>query len=232
MKRRPFNTLWVTLVRVFFQCTFIPLFRMKVIGSNYPKKGPVVFLCNHQSLLDPIFCQVTINRVVYYVARDSLYKNRFFGGLIRSLNAIPIRRGQADLKAMKSLISILREGHAVCLFPEGTRTCDGKIEEIKPGFSLLVRKTGACVIPMVLDGAYESWPRDKKFPSLKKVAVIYGKPMSAEEIRQAGDKEFSKNITVQMRQLQAQCRQLIGREPFDYSEVRQQDQDSRQRADQ
>lgn len=78
--------------------------------ENVPETGPLLIVSNHQSVLDPIFCGIRIKRQIIFVARDSLLKIRFIGRLIGSLNIIPVKRGQADIKAMKMVISRLKAG--------------------------------------------------------------------------------------------------------------------------
>jgi 1-acyl-sn-glycerol-3-phosphate acyltransferase len=75
---------------------------------------------------------------------------------------------------MKKVVSRLKEGKGVCLFPEGTRTSDGKIATLKPGFGFLCRRGEAAVVPAVIDGAFECWPRHKKIFSPGRIVVCYG----------------------------------------------------------
>ena len=215
------NRLWYWSGKNVCRAVFIPLFRIRTFGKeNIPSAGPILLLSNHQSFLDPIFFQVPLKRNLYCVARDSLYTgNKLFGLLLSSVYTIPIRRGEADLSAMKKIISKLNHGWGVCLFPEGTRTRDGRIADIKPGFGLLSRRTGAKIIPVVIDGAFECWPRDKKFPSLGRVVVNYGEPMSPEMVKELGDREFANFLTERMRRMQNKCRIKMGREPFDYATI-------------
>ena len=213
------NTIVYEIIRDILFVTFVPFFRLRGYGvKNVPSNGPVIFLSNHQSFFDPIFCQVLVRRHMYYVARDSLFKNKVLGSFIKYVHAISIRRGTADIGAMRSIIGVLKKNRTVCLFPEGTRSVDGKISQIKPGFSLLTRKTGAMVVPVVIDGAFECWPRDKKWPSLGKVRVSYGEAISAEEIAEMGDKAFSVFLTKKMRQMQDELRKAGGKEAYIYSE--------------
>ena len=212
------NTIVYELIRDILFLTFVPFFRMRGYGlKNVPSKGPVIFLSNHQSFFDPIFCQLLVRRHMHYVARDSLFKNKVFGSILKYVHAIPIRRGAADLGAMRKIIGKLKENTTVCLFPEGTRSVDGKISEIKPGFSLLTRKTGAMVVPVVIDGAFECWPRDKKWPSPGKIRVSYGEAISADEITEMGDKAFSVLLTKKIRQMQDELRKVGGKDLYDYS---------------
>jgi 1-acyl-sn-glycerol-3-phosphate acyltransferase len=194
------------------------LYRLRTYGKeNVPKDGPVLILCNHQSFLDPMFSQSWVSRPFSFVARDSLYRG-FFGWLIRSLYAIPIRQGQADIGAIKTVIGVLKQGRAVCLYPEGSRTFDGRIAEIKPGFGLISRRADVPIVPAVIDGAFECWPRTKKLPKpLGKVTVMYGTPIAAEHVRQVGDEAFAAELTKILRQMQGELRQKIGKKPMDYS---------------
>lgn len=185
--------------------------------ENVPDKGPVVLVSNHQSLLDPVFCGIYLKRPLYFLARDSLFTNRLFGWLIASVNTIPVRRGQADLSAMKKVISKLKQGNAVCLFPEATRTSDGKIARFKPGFGLLCRRGEAAVVPIVIDGAFECWPRDKKiFSPGKQITISYGKAIKAEEVKRMGDKKLAQVLTDTLRQIQNDYRVKHGKEPIKY----------------
>ena len=213
------RALWHNFARllcVIFVC--LP-YRLRAYNKkSVPKKGPLLVLCNHQSFLDPIFSQSYIIRSFYFIARDSLYRIKVFGLLIRSLFTIPIKRDQADVATMKKILQLLKENRPVCLYPEGTRTHDGKIAQIKPGFSLLARRSGATVVPAVIDGAFECWPRTRKFPKLGKVSVIYGEPVTLNQVEQLSDREFADLITKKLRELQTELRTKLNKKPFDYSQ--------------
>ena len=196
-------------------------FRVKVIGSeNYPKEGPFLLLSNHQSYFDPVLSTMSTKRELCFMARDTLFKNKHFGSLISSLNAIPLKRGESDITAMRAILERLKKGYGICLYPEGTRTPDGHIAHVKPGFSLLSRRGNAPVVPVVIDGMYEAWPKTRKFPKLgMKLIVKVGKPITPEEIKALGDRDFSEKLTNILRQMQSEIRPLCGREPLNYPEV-------------
>ncbi len=215
-----FNKIVYEMIRDFLLVTFVILFRMRGYGlKNVPSKGPVIFLSNHQSFFDPIFCQILVWRHMYYVARDSLFKYKFVGSFLKFVYAIPIRQGEGDLGAMRKIIGKLKENATVCLFPEGSRTRDGKIAKVQPGFTLLTRKTGASVVPVVIDGAFECWPRDKKWPSIGKVRISYGEAITADAIAEMGDKAFSALLTAKLRQMQNKLREAGGKEVYVYDDV-------------
>jgi 1-acyl-sn-glycerol-3-phosphate acyltransferase len=167
--------------------------------------------------LDPVFCGVGIRRRLCFVARDSLFRFKPFAWLIHSLDAIPIARDKPDLVAMRAIIARLREGEAVCLYPEATRTYDGKIVPFKAGFGLLCRRSDAAVVPVLVDGAFEAWPRQKRFFSPGRVTIWYGKLLPAEQMRTMTNEELADHLTATLRQMQTECRLKQGKKPYDYN---------------
>jgi len=163
---------------------------------------------------------------LYYLARDTLFygsrepgpvtRKTLFGWLISSVNTIPVRRGEADLSAMRKVIGKLKEGSGVCLFPEGTRTSDGKITPFKTGFGLLCRRGEAAVVPVVIDGAFECWPRHKKFFSPGRIVVCYGEAIKAEQVKNMSSREFAELLTDTLRRMQNDCRIRQNKEPYNY----------------
>jgi 1-acyl-sn-glycerol-3-phosphate acyltransferase len=192
-------------------------FRINVYGrENVPDKGAFMLISNHQSYLDPVFCGIFLKRPLYFLARSSLWKNRFFGRLISSVNTIPVNQGKADLTAMRKVIGKLREGWGVCLFPEGTRTSDGKITAFKPGLGLLCRRGEAAVVPVMIDGAFECWPRHKKMFSPGPIEVCYGEAIPAERVRKMNDRELAELLTNTLRRMQTESRIKLSKEPYNY----------------
>ena len=212
------NARWFWLARWMCRVFGMLLFRWRIYDiDNIPKKGPFLLISNHQSFLDPIFCGAPPKRHMCFLARDTLFKNWFFGPLITSVNAIPVKLGQPDISTMKKVIGKLKEGRGVCLFSEGTRTTDGKIQPIKPGLGLLCRRGNAGVVPFVIDGGFECWPRTKKlFSPGGTITVHYGKAISAEQAKNMGDKKLAEYLTETLRQMQTKSRIEQGKVPYDY----------------
>ncbi len=195
------------------------LYRVKVYGKeNIPTDGAVLVLSSHQSLFDPVLCQGWLRRPFYYVPRDTLFVG-FWGMLIDWFYTIPINQEKVGIKSMRAIIEVLKRGHIVCLYPEGSRTFDGKIDEIKPGFSLLVRRSGAVIVPMVIDGIFERWPRTQKYPKLGgRVGIMYGKPIGAAYIKEVGEEQFIGEFNRILHQMHNDLRQKMGRGPLDYNQ--------------
>jgi len=209
--------IWYRLGRFGCRIFCALFFRLHVYGrENIPEKGPFILVSNHQSFLDPIFCGVPLKRRLYYVARDSLFSNWPLGWMISSVDTIPLKRGRADLSAMRKILRILNQGKGICLFPEGTRTTDGKIVPLKAGFSLLCKRNKASIVPVVIDGAFECWPRHKKLFSRGPILVCYGKVKPYEQVKDMSDEELADLLTNTLRQMQNACRPKQGKKPFDY----------------
>ncbi len=202
---------WQSLIRGAF-CAY---FQVRTLGRNrVPLTGPVLLVSNHQSYIDPPLCGMGLNRELDYIARDSLFHNRLFGRFIGSLNAFPIQRGAADIKAIKTVISRLNDGRAIVLFPEGTRSATGRIGEIKSGIELITRRSSAVTIPVVIDGAYEAWPRQRKIPGLGRIFVYFGEPISSEQAKAMAKGEYVKLINQRLQAMQAELRARYGRKRF------------------
>ena len=199
------------------QVVFSALFNVRVLGrENVPQEGPLLILSNHQSYLDPVLCGLGLHRELDYLAREGLFSNRYFGSFIRSLNAFPVQRDRADTRAMREVIRRLKEGRAITMFPEATRSADGRIRAIKGGFDLIVRRAEAVTIPTVIDGAYEAWPRHQMLPGMGRIYVQFGKGITSEEAKKMGREEFVNEINERLRKMQNQLRRRYGKEPFNY----------------
>jgi len=153
-------------------------FDLKVKGLEHlPKSGGVLVVSNHQSYLDPVVLAVKTHRPFAYLADADLFKFKPFAWLIRSLNAFPVKQGKGDVGAMKEVIRLLNDGWVLNVFPEGTRTASGELEEVQPGVALMIRRTSVPVVPAVIYGAYAAWPRHRLLPRTGKVRVLYGPPI-------------------------------------------------------
>jgi 1-acyl-sn-glycerol-3-phosphate acyltransferase len=193
-------------------------FRIRVAGKeNVPEQGALILICNHQSYLDPVLCGIFLKRPLYFLARGTLFAEPLFGRLLASVNTIPVRRGKADFGAIRKVIGKLKAGYGLCLFPEGTRTKDGKIATFKGGFGLLARRANAAVVPVIIDGAFECWGRGKKmFSPGGKITICFGKCITAEEVKEMDDEELMKNLTEELRRMQAVSRLKQGKKPYEY----------------
>jgi 1-acyl-sn-glycerol-3-phosphate acyltransferase len=155
------------------------LFDYKAFGvKNVPKTGGALLISNHQSYLDPVMLGLNLPRPLSYLAKSELFKNPALRWLITELRAFPVRQGKGDKGAIDETIRRLREGHMLNIFPEGTRTPDGKIHEMQRGAALVVRRAGVPIVPAAICGSYEAWPTGQKMFRSRPVRVLYGKPLN------------------------------------------------------
>ncbi len=211
----PAPNLYYRLMRRVFQATMTAGWRVRVFNRHLePTSGGVVYICNHQSFLDPMLMSFALRRPMNYMARDSLFRFPLFRGLIRSLNAFPVRRGHADTAALKESMRRLKAGGQLVVFAEGTRTHDGGIGPLLPGVAMLARRAAEWTVPTVIDGAFECWPRGQLLPRPGSIVVSYATPISRSEAREAEPQEFMAGIRRTLIQTQADLRRRVGRPPL------------------
>jgi len=187
------------------------LFDLKVYGAHrVPAEGGVLLVSNHQSYLDPVLLGVRLGRPLSYMAKASLFKFAPFAWVIRSLGAFPVRQGAGDIRAMKEAIERVQEGLALTIFPEGSRTEDGSLLPVEPGIALVIRKAKVPVVPAVIDGAIDAWPRGRKLFRAAPVRVLYGRPMDLSGLSRD---QIVERIGLEFRTMLQQLRD--GRVPLD-----------------
>ena len=162
--------------------------RLKIRGTeNIPDRGGVLLASNHASFLDPPVVGVGYRgRPVHFMARDTLWNSKFGTWWMTKVGCIPVSRGTGDIKALKLTIKALKEGKAVSMFPEGTRTEDGELQEAKGGIGFIIEKSGCVVVPAYIDGTYKAYPKGTKFIKPHKVTITYGKPITQEDFQVLG----------------------------------------------
>ncbi len=151
----------------------------RIEGShNIPETGGALFVSNHSSFFDPPAMACASNRMLDFLARKSLFNNPLFSKAIRNLNAIPVDQENPDMSGLKTIISRLRNGRIVVLFPEGSRTWDGELLPGQPGIGLVIEKAGVPVIPARFFGMHEAWPRGGSPQAFTPVTLVVGKPFT------------------------------------------------------
>ncbi len=183
------NPIWYRMTCKLFGICLSLCNRMKVYGvQNIPKTGGIIIASNHASYIDPPAVGASSRRVrmTHFMARDTLFRKRLMGAFLRKVGVIPLDREKGDLKAMKTAIHLLQDGASVALFPEGTRSPDGRLQPPKPGIGFLVAKGNAPVVPVYVHGSYEAWSKHSGGLKRKPVCVIYGQLITQEEIRSLG----------------------------------------------
>jgi 1-acyl-sn-glycerol-3-phosphate acyltransferase len=185
------------------------MYGLRVIGrENWPAAGGGLVCANHQSMFDPPLVGLTCDRRMNYLARDTLFRVPLLGPLITFLDAIAIDREGSGLAGLKETLRRLKAGEMVLIFPEGTRTHDGEVALLKPGFISVARRSRVPLIPVGLDGAYQAWPRTSRLPRLGRIAIAIGQPITAEHVAQLSDDDLLAELEQRILTCHTQAREL------------------------
>lgn len=153
------------IVWVFFHV----FYRVSVKGhDNIPKDSGALICPNHYHWLDPLLVAICIKRPVRYMAKYELFQKPILGFLLRKIYAFPVKRGEADLGAIKNTLKILKDKQLVGIFPEGTRMKGEELGKANPGVAVFSIKTGSPAIPVLITGNYVPFTR---------MSIIIGSPV-------------------------------------------------------
>lgn len=169
--------------------------------ENVPATGPVIIASNHISFYDPIIVGTGVDRDIEFMAWEKLFTIPILRSVIRFFGAFPVELTSADRSAYINAISTLFKNKALIIFPEGERSGDGKVRNLKSGIARLALKTNARIVPVTIVGAYETFSRHRLLPRPGKISVYYHKPITIDKHEFAdinARNEFFKKVTNQV----------------------------------
>ncbi len=170
------------IIQFLMRVSFFAYFRFRALNrNNFPKSGGALVCSNHQSNLDPPLVGHCCPRRLNYLARKTLFKSFLLRWIIEFLDAIPLDKQGMGIAGIKETMKRLKREEMVLIFPEGTRTSDGELKKLQPGFLVIARRTKVPLVPVGIDGAFQSWPRGGKFPRPSKIVVSVGEPIMFDE---------------------------------------------------
>lgn len=205
--RRLWERVWYTSLHTVCRNLAVMGFGVRCFDRHrLPASGGALVVANHQSVLDPVFVGLACDRRLNFLARRSLFRWAPFRWLIRSLDAIPIDRDGPALSGLKQSLSRLKRQELVLVFPEGTRSFDGEISPLKPGFCVLARRARVAIVPVAIDGAFQAWSRHERFPRLAKVAICFGEPILPDHVTACEDGELVRLVESRLRESHARAR--------------------------
>lgn len=180
------------LVKGFIGLFFRIFYRLKVEGAhNIPRKGPYVLCVNHTSFLDGFIVAAGVpfrtELNLFFIAFRRYFTAPIIRNLVRRARIIPIDAGQI-VEAMQGSSFVLRNNKALCIFPEGERSIDGNLKELKKGIGIISKELNADLIPVFIKGAFEAWPRTERFPRLYPLEIKFGSPLRPEALINKGMK--------------------------------------------
>jgi 1-acyl-sn-glycerol-3-phosphate acyltransferase len=169
------------------------LFRLEIRGKENLPQGGAILVSNHKSYLDPIVLGLATKRPISFMAKVELFKYPFFSSLIKAFYAFPVRREEADKKALKEGVKRIKSGFLLGIFPEGTRVRSEEIGDFKPGLAFFYRLTKAPIVPAAVIGTRKVLMRKGILPYLGKIKVVIGKPLRFEG-GNVNEEELTKKI--------------------------------------
>lgn len=184
-------------------------FHLEARGREFiPRQGGFVLVSNHASFLDPIILGVLSPRVLSYAARDSLFRNKLFAALLSEICVFPIKRWSADLGAVKESVRRLKNNSGLVVFPEGTRSPNGEIQNFTYGFVLLAHKAAVPIIPAWISGSNKAWGKGRRLIRPAKIKVVFGRPLNTEGRHIKGKQDYariSQDVFEQIKLLGCAC---------------------------
>ncbi len=185
--------------RVTIHPLFKTLARVKVYGKeNVPVEGGCVLACNHFSWVDPPVLAIGSPRNVYFMAKVEAHRVPGLGSLIRAFGTFPVRRGESDREAVRTMRRVVAEGKALGLFAEGTRQLSGVPGVVQAGAAMVAIQEGVPIVPAAIHGS-QTW----RIGNFHPVSIAWGKPMSFDGLPKGGKgyKEASLHLQVEIRRL-------------------------------
>ena len=184
-------TFWYLLGYSLSKAIARTFFNYRVIGAeNMIEEGPCIIAANHCSYLDPPLVGVACKRAIHYLARKSLLDVPILGPILPELNVIPVDQKNADRSALMGAIRVVKNGGAVLIFPEGSRSPDGQLQPPQPGIGMIAAKTGAPIVPVRIFGSFEALPKSRRRISCFGVTAVVGAPLVLEIVRSDGRPDY------------------------------------------
>ncbi|MHB8511169.1 MAG: lysophospholipid acyltransferase family protein [Actinomycetota bacterium] len=160
--------------------------------ENVPTDGPVILASNHNSFLDSIFLPLSVPRTVVYLGKSDYFDKWYMSWFFKAAGVIPVRRegGKAGEASLEAGVAALRQGYAVGIYPEGTRSPDGRLYRGKTGVARMALRAGCTIVPVAVIGSREAQPPDKMMPRIARVGVRFGRPLDLSRYAGKEDDRF------------------------------------------
>jgi len=163
------------------------LFRVRIYGRKNLIKPPYIIASNHASYLDPpILGLIGGMHPVSFMAKKELFDMPVIGAWFRMVRCIAVKRGENSIKSLKDALEVLKEKRAIALFPEGTRSEDGALQEAKRGVGFLISKSRVPVVPVYIEGTQQALPKKGKIKWGATVKAYVGRPILPEDFISEG----------------------------------------------
>jgi 1-acyl-sn-glycerol-3-phosphate acyltransferase len=182
----------------------LAIFRPWVIGLQHlPKQGPVILASNHLSFIDSIFLPLVVDRPVVFLAKSEYFTGKGLKGwatrlFFQAANQLPIDRsgGKASEASLNTGLRVLGEGRILGIYPEGTRSPDGRLYRGRTGVARMVLEAGVPVVPVAMIGTAEVMPIGTRVPKVRRVGIVFGEALDFSRFEgMEGDRFVLRSVT-------------------------------------
>src|SRR5262245_26306720 len=211
-----------------YRCMYFPLGMLFVFTHSYrvegrrnvPLRGPVLLIGNHQSYFDIPLMALACPRRLWFLARKPLFNNLLLRWIMDFFGTVAVDNEGFSRAGLEGLLQELRKGHATLVYPEGERSHDGKLAELKPGVTLLVRRVRCPIVPVGVAGAFDAWPRSRRLihfapPFLRwkpaRIAVSVGEPIGGAMLAQKEREEILEELQKALASVVQKAERLRGK---------------------
>jgi 1-acyl-sn-glycerol-3-phosphate acyltransferase len=191
---------------------------LRVSGTRrVPKTGPVLLIANHQSYMDIVPLGLAARRRIYYLAKLPLFQSKILAAIMRFFGTVAVDNEGFSRAGLEGILGCLKERKMVLVFPEGERCWDGKLAELKPGVTLVIKKAKVPIVPIALAGAFDAWPRTRRWMHFappffgwrrERIAVVVGEPLDGALVAELPREEMLKKLTLELTKVVAQAERL------------------------
>ncbi len=190
--------LFYKVVKISVRFLLSLIYKIEIIGKeNIPNEGKAIVCSNHFNNLDPVVIGTYLPRKINYMAKEELFSSKPMAAILKRLGVFPVRRGGADISAIKSALKILKNENALGIFPEGTRSKTGEMLKAKPGLAMIGIKSKSPIVPIAIIGDYKPFRKIKIIiDNPIEFTEYYNKKMSIDEYQQ-----ISQNVLDHIREL-------------------------------
>ncbi len=184
--------MFYSIVHIILKIVAAVYIRLQTIDiENIPKQGGVILAPNHPSDLDSFILGIAITRQLHTMGKEELFRRRFAGFIFRKLNAFPVKRGEIDRESIRIAIGVLKDGHVIDMYPEGTVSKEGFLQEPRLGTAFIALQAKVPVLPAAIIGTFNVMSKGRRFPRPHKVVIKFGRPLYFDEYY---DKPYNKEI--------------------------------------
>jgi 1-acyl-sn-glycerol-3-phosphate acyltransferase len=181
---------------------------MRITGRGHvPQQGAVILVANHLSHFDSALIGSAVRRPLWFMAMSEIFENPVLSKLARFCQAFPVKRGSADLGALKGAEQLLRDGQALVVFPEGRLSPTGQLGPILPGASLLSLHANVPIVPVGISGSEKIMPYGPTCPrpTLTPVRLHFGPPLNLSDLQELPRREARKAATQRLESAIIEC---------------------------